>query len=108
MMRKFLAEELSVHSSSTLLFELYCVTPRFSFKSQIAREHGIRFLETSAKDNVNIEVAFREIANAILTKTIAQEQANGAGAGGAHGAGDRVNVGGGRAGNSTSSQSRCC
>lgn len=36
---------------------------------QIAREHGIRFLETSAKANINIEQAFLELAEAILNKT---------------------------------------
>ncbi|KAF8781927.1 Ras-related protein Rab-10 like protein [Argiope bruennichi] len=34
----------------------------------IAREHGIRFLETSAKANINIEKAFRELAESILNK----------------------------------------
>jgi len=35
----------------------------------IAREHGIRFLETSAKSNINIERAFLELADAILAKS---------------------------------------
>ncbi|MPC68317.1 Ras-related protein Rab-10 [Portunus trituberculatus] len=35
----------------------------------IALEHGIRFLETSAKANINIEQAFLELAEAILNKT---------------------------------------
>jgi Ras-related protein Rab-10 len=35
----------------------------------IAREHNIRFLETSAKANVNIENAFLSLAEAILDKT---------------------------------------
>jgi len=35
----------------------------------IAREHGIRFLETSAKANVNIERSFLDLAEAILDKT---------------------------------------
>lgn len=34
----------------------------------IAREHGIRFLETSAKANINIDRAFLDLAEAILTK----------------------------------------
>ncbi|XP_037025839.1 ras-related protein Rab-10 [Bradysia coprophila] len=38
----------------------------------IAREHGIRFMETSAKANVNIERAFCELAEAILDKTSGQ------------------------------------
>ena len=41
---------------------------------QIAREHGIRFLETSAKASVNIEKAFLDLAEAILNKTMNQEQ----------------------------------
>jgi Ras family len=36
---------------------------------QIAREYGIRFMETSAKANVNIEKAFCELAEAILDQT---------------------------------------
>lgn len=35
----------------------------------IAREHGIKFMETSAKNNVNIERAFHELADSILAKT---------------------------------------
>lgn len=35
----------------------------------IAREHGIPFLETSAKDGINIEKAFLDLAQAILNKT---------------------------------------
>lgn len=37
---------------------------------QIAREHGIRFLETSAKTNVNIEQAFFYLAEDILKKQL--------------------------------------
>lgn len=36
----------------------------------IAREHGIRFLETSAKANINIDQAFLDLAEAILNKVI--------------------------------------
>lgn len=39
----------------------------------IAREHGIRFMETSAKANINIERAFNELAEAILDKTSGRE-----------------------------------
>ena len=34
----------------------------------IARENGVKFLETSAKTNVNIERAFQELSEAILDK----------------------------------------
>lgn len=44
----------------------------------IAREHGIRFMETSAKANVNIERAFCELAEAILDKTSGRESAENA------------------------------
>ncbi|XP_054724202.1 ras-related protein Rab-10-like [Uloborus diversus] len=40
----------------------------------IAREHGIRFLETSAKANINIERAFRELAESILNKQMAGKE----------------------------------
>jgi len=36
----------------------------------IARENGIRFLETSAKTNVNIDRAFIELSESILDKTV--------------------------------------
>ncbi|EEC09809.1 translational initiation factor IF2, putative [Ixodes scapularis] len=52
-----------------------CILFRFSddafhttFISTIAIDHGIRFMETSAKTNVNIEFAFTELAEAILNK----------------------------------------
>lgn len=34
----------------------------------IAREHGIRFIETSAKATINIDRAFNDLAEAILDK----------------------------------------
>ncbi|XP_026107516.1 ras-related protein Rab-10-like, partial [Carassius auratus] len=40
---------------------------------QIAREHGIRFFETSAKANINIEKAFLTLAEDILKKTPVKE-----------------------------------
>nr|CAB3265351.1 ras-related protein Rab-10-like [Phallusia mammillata] len=36
---------------------------------QIAKEHGIKFYETSAKNNINIETAFFALATDILHKT---------------------------------------
>ena len=36
----------------------------------IARENGVKFLETSAKTNVNIERAFQELSEAILDISI--------------------------------------
>ena len=41
--------------------------------SQIAHEHGIRFMETSAKSNINIERAISELAEAILDKAAGRE-----------------------------------
>jgi hypothetical protein len=43
---------------------------------QIAREHDIRFMETSAKANINIEKAFCELAEAILDKTTGKDDPN--------------------------------
>ena len=34
----------------------------------IAREHNVRFLETSAKANINVDRVFMELAEAILNK----------------------------------------
>ena len=35
---------------------------------QIAREHGIKFYETSAKDNISVEEAFMQLTQDILRK----------------------------------------
>uniref|UniRef100_A0A915A3Z1 Uncharacterized protein n=1 Tax=Parascaris univalens TaxID=6257 RepID=A0A915A3Z1_PARUN len=37
---------------------------------KIAKAHGIRFLETSARSNINIQKAFGDLAEAILNKVI--------------------------------------
>lgn len=42
----------------------------------IAREHGISFLETSAKANINIEKAFTDLTLLILNKTPGREPAD--------------------------------
>lgn len=39
----------------------------------IAKEHKLRFLETSAKTNINVETAFIQLAESILDKTNIQE-----------------------------------
>jgi len=39
----------------------------------IAKEHGIKFFETSAKCNINIETAFLSLATDILNKTPSKE-----------------------------------
>ncbi|CAB4036163.1 ras-related Rab-10-like, partial [Paramuricea clavata] len=44
--------------------------------TSIAREHSIRFLETSAKDNVNIEDAFYMLAQDILKKQLQNKSSN--------------------------------
>ncbi|PIO66740.1 hypothetical protein TELCIR_11535 [Teladorsagia circumcincta] len=41
---------------------------------KIAKDHGIRFLETSAKANIHIDTAFYELAEAILDKMPAQTE----------------------------------
>ena len=43
----------------------------------IAREHGIRFLETSAKANINIEKVFMDLAESILDKQISSNDRKG-------------------------------
>ena len=65
----------------------------------IAVEHGIKFLETSAKNNVNIERAFHELAEAILNKTPGRDSAE---------LPDRVNFDRNRSGNSSHQGSKCC
>ncbi|KAG9511023.1 Ras-related protein Rab-10, partial [Fragariocoptes setiger] len=40
----------------------------------IAREHGIRFMETSASSNINVERAFMELAKAILDNQTADQE----------------------------------
>lgn len=43
---------------------------------QIAINHQIRFLETSAKANINIDKAFYDLAEAILDKVPSSQQYN--------------------------------
>uniref|UniRef100_H2ZGR3 Ras-related protein Rab-10 n=1 Tax=Ciona savignyi TaxID=51511 RepID=H2ZGR3_CIOSA len=43
----------------------------------IAKEHGIKFYETSAKNNINIETAFIALATDILHKTPVKDSAAG-------------------------------
>jgi len=43
----------------------------------IAREHGIKFFETSAKSNINIETAFLALATDILHKTPMKDTSQG-------------------------------
>lgn len=50
----------------------------FNSRTKIACEHDIRFMETSAKANVNIERAFCELAEAILDKATGRETAENA------------------------------
>jgi len=64
----------------------------------IATEHGIKFLETSAKTNINIERAFHELAEAILNKTPGRDPAEFP---------DRVNVDR-RPGSAPHQASKCC
>lgn len=49
---------------------------------QIALEHGIKFMETSAKNNINIDRAFHELAEAILNKTSRDSSSSALGPGG--------------------------
>jgi GTPase SAR1 family protein len=43
---------------------------------KIAIDHQIRFLETSAKSNINIDKAFYDLAEAILDKMPSQSSTN--------------------------------
>jgi len=45
----------------------------FERGQSIAKEHKLRFLETSAKTNINVETAFIQLAESILDKTNIQE-----------------------------------
>jgi len=40
----------------------------------IAREHGIRFMETSAKANINIDKAFYDLAESVLQKMPSRDE----------------------------------
>lgn len=58
---------------------------------ELADELGLRYLETSAKTNINVEEAFFALARDIKARLIDSAPAGGAGAGGA----SAVKVGGG-------------
>ena len=55
---------------SSNLSIIYSATNSKERGEAIARENGIRFLETSAKTNVNIDRAFIELSESILDKTV--------------------------------------
>lgn len=61
---------LLFHSWPDILIWIHCLvgSQHVFCCSQIAREHRIPFLETSAKANVNVEKAFLDLAQAILEK----------------------------------------
>ena len=59
---------LDFFSKINIIYKMYPVIQCCLFQFQIAREHGIPFLETSAKSNVNVERAFFDLAQAILNK----------------------------------------
>jgi len=42
--------------------------PLYHFLFQLAKEHGMFFSETSAKDNLNVDESFMEILNKIVDK----------------------------------------
>lgn len=71
----------------------------------IAREHGIRFIETSAKANINIDRVFLELTDAILAKTTAKE-ANDAGNSASNATSGRVFIS--RTDSTGKSSFRCC
>lgn len=64
----------------------------------IARENDIRFMETSASSNVNVDKAFLELAKAILDNQTADQEKQGSQ--------DRVNIG--RSEQRNSFTSKCC
>lgn len=64
----------------------------------IARDHGIRFMETSASSNVNVDKAFLELAKAILDNQTAEQEK--------HGSQDRVNIG--KLDQRSNLTSKCC
>ena len=59
--------KVSLNLSITII---YSATNSKERGEAIARENGIRFLETSAKTNVNIDRAFIELSESILDKTV--------------------------------------
>lgn len=63
----------------------------------IAKEHGIKFMETSACSNINVEKAFLDLARAILDNQRDQERRDSQ---------DRVNIG--RSEQKNTITSRCC
>jgi len=79
----------------------------------IALEHGIKFMETSAKNNINIDRAFQELAEAILNKTSRETSSNSGLPGGPPLSSaelqDRVNLNSSNSNKSNSSRiSQCC
>jgi len=75
----------------------------------IALEHGIKFMETSAKNNINIDRAFQELAEAILNKQSSNSGIPGGGGGlPLNPDVDRVNLNSNNKSNVNSRISQCC
>lgn len=64
----FCAEDQSLYFWTVALTVALLIALTLLLSPQIAREHGIRFFETSAKANINIEKAFLTLAEDILRK----------------------------------------
>uniref|UniRef100_A0AAZ3P685 Ras-related protein Rab-13 n=1 Tax=Oncorhynchus tshawytscha TaxID=74940 RepID=A0AAZ3P685_ONCTS len=67
-------DEVHIHTYTHGHYTHQCLRPpKERLEKMIAREHGIRFFETSAKANISIEKAFLTLAEDILRKTPVKE-----------------------------------
>lgn len=71
--KRVVSKERGEAVSNDKINSIFCNNYKFL---QIAREYGIRFMETSAKANINIEKAFSELAEAILDQTAGKDASN--------------------------------
>lgn len=50
--------------------KIYLLSSFISYFLKVAKNHNVEYIETSAKNNVNIDQAFRDLATKIVEKVI--------------------------------------
>ena len=63
---------MTLTTTTTMMMMMMMMMMYYCCGHQIARQHGVPFLETSAKSNINVEKGFIDLTQAILNKVLLQ------------------------------------